>query len=164
MGGDFRGGHYELVNHNTFNSGEFINCNFDKVKIEVNCQYEDNTKTIIFKNCVLPIDGCLIKLSPFAYSKGVTNVIFEDCIITDSGEFKLDGYGAGSALINAFSQPMEGSSITFRNCTIDKPTGALLEGYNSTGWELNLILENTPLSDNLQIKDKVKQCVNLIIK
>ena len=59
---------------------------------------------------------------------------------------------------------MEGSSITFRNCTIDKPTGALLEGYNATGWKLDLIFENTPLSDNLQIKDKVKQCVNLIIK
>ena len=161
---DFRGGRYELVNHNTFNSGEFINCNFDKVKIEVSCQYEDNTKTIVFKNCVLPIDGCLIKLAPHAYSKGIVNVIFEDCIITDSGEFTLDGYNMGSALINAFSKPMEGSSITFRNCTIDKPTGLLLECYNSSDWKLNLIFENTPLSDNLQIKDKVKQCVNLIIK
>ena len=37
---------------------------------------------------------------------------------------------------------MEGSSITFRNCTIDKPTGALLEGYNATGWKLDLIFEN----------------------
>ena len=163
MNCDFRGGLYELVNHNIFNSGEFINCNFDKVKIEVNCQYEDNTKTIIFKNCVLPIDGCLIKLSPHAYSKGIVNVIFEDCIITDSGEFKLDGYGAGSALINAFSKPIEGSSITFRNCTIDKPTGLLLEGYGS-GHILNLIFENTPLSDNLQIKDNLKQSINLIIK
>ena len=160
---DFRGGRYELINHNTFNSGEFINCNFDKVRIEVNCQYKDNTKTIVFKNCVLPIDGCLIKLSPFAYSEGITNVIFEDCIITDSGEFKLDGYGAGSALINAFSKPIEGSSITFRNCTIDKPTGLLLEGYGS-GHVLNLIFENTPLSDNLQIKDNLKQFINLIIK
>ena len=132
--------------------------------MNVNCALADNTKTIVLKNCVLPIDGCLIKLAPHAYSKGIVNVIFEDCIITDSGEFKLDGYGAGSALINAFSKPIEGSSITFRNCTIDKPTGALLEGYNATGWKLDLIFENTPLSDNLQIKDKVKQCVNLIIK
>ena len=96
-------------------------------------------------------------------SKGIVNVIFEDCIITDSGEFKLDGYGAGSALINAFSKPIEGSSITFRNCTIDKPTGLLLEGYGS-GHILNLIFENTPLSDNLQIKDNLKQSINLIIK
>ena len=163
MNCDFRGGFYDLANHNTFNSGEFINCNFDKVRIEVNCQYEDNTKTIVFKNCVLPIDGCLIKLSPFAYSKGIVNVIFEDCIITDSGEFKLDNYNMGSALINAFSKPIEGSSITFRNCTIDKPTGLLLEGCGS-GHVLNLIFENTPLSDNLQIKDNLKQSINLIIK
>ena len=67
-------------------------------------------------------------------------------------------------MINAFSKPIEGSSITFRNCTIDKPTGALLEGYNATGWKLDLIFENTPLSDNLQIKDDLKQYVNLIIK
>ena len=107
--------------------------------------------------------GCLIKLAPHAYSQGVVNVIFEDCIITDSGEFTLDGYGAGSALINAFSKPIEGSSITFRNCTIDKPTGLLLEGYGS-GHVLNLIFENTPLSDNLQIKDNLKQFINLIIK
>ena len=161
---DFKGGLYYLANHNIFSSGEFINCNFDKVKIEANCQYKDNTKTIVFKNCVLPIDGCLIKLSPHAYSQGIVNVIFEDCIITDSGEFTLDGYGRGSELINAFSKPMEGSSIIFRNCTIDKPTGLLLECYNSSDWKLNLIFENTPLSDNLQIKEKAKQCVNLIIK
>ena len=167
MNCDFRGGRYELVNHYTFNSGEFINCNFDKVRIEVNCQYEDNTKTIVFKNCVLPIDGCLIKLTPSAYSEGITNVIFEDCIITDSGEFTLDGYGRGSELINAFSKPMDGSSITFRNCTIDKPTGLLLDGTSwggTSGCELNLIFENTPLSDNLQIKDDLKQSINLIIK
>ena len=66
-------------------------------------------------------------------------------------------------MINAFSKPMEGSSITFRNCTIDKPTGRLLEGYGS-GHVLNLIFENTPLSDNLQIKDNLKQSINLIIK
>ena len=159
---DFRGGRYSLINHNIFNSGEFINCNFDKVKIEVSCQYDDNTKTIVFKNCVLPIDGYLIKLAPYVYTKGIINVIFENCIITDSGEFKLQ-HNLGSALIVVFSQPMEGSSITFRNCTINKPTGALLESYNST-WKLNLILENTPLSDNLQITDKAKECVNLIIK
>ena len=163
MNCDFRGGRYSLINHNIFNSGEFINCNFDKVKIEVSCQYDDNTKTIVFKNCVLPIDGYLIKLAPYAYTKGIINVIFENCIITDSGEFKLQ-YNLGSALIVAFSQPIEGSSITFRNCTINKPTGALLESYSSTGWKLNLILENTPLSDNLQITDKAKECVNLIIK
>ena len=164
MNCDFKGGLYEFANNNAFNSGEFTNCNFDKFTMNVNCALADNAKTILLKNCILPIDGCLIKLSPHAYSKGIVNVIFEDCTIIDSGEFKLDGYGAGSALINAFSQPMEGSSITFRNCTIDKPTGLLLEGYNATGWKLDLIFENTPLSDNLQIKDKVKQCVNLIIK
>ena len=73
------------------------------------------------------------------------------------------GYNLGSALISVFSKPMEGSSITFRNCTIDKPTGLLLESRSFT-WKLDLILENTPLSDNLQIMDKAKQCVNLIIK
>lgn len=165
MNCDFRGGFYYLANHNIFNSGEFINCNFDKVKIDVSCTIPDNTKTIVFKNCVLPIDGCLIKLSPFAYSEGITNVIFEDCIITDSGEFTLDVYGRGSELINAFSKPMEGSSITFRNCTIDKPTGNLLTNSSGTDWKLNLIFENTPLSDNLRIlNDTQKQCVNLIIK
>ena len=59
---------------------------------------------------------------------------------------------------------MEGSSITFRNCTIDKTTGLLLESFRTDDWKLNLILENTPLSDNLQIQDYAKQCVNLIIK
>ena len=59
---------------------------------------------------------------------------------------------------------MEGSSITFRNCTIDKPTGTLLRGFNGTDWKLNLIFENTPLSDNLQLNDAQKQYVNLIIK
>ena len=78
-------------------------------------------------------------------------------------KFILDGYGRGSELINVFSKPMEGSSITFRNCTIDKPTGRLLEGYGS-GHVLNLIFENTPLSDNLQIKDNLKQSINLIIR
>ena len=160
---DFRGGRYYLANHNTFNSGEFVNCNFDKVTTEVGCQYADNTKTIVYKNCVLPIDGCLIKTSPFAYSEGIINVIFEDCVITDSGVPINLGYNLGSALISVFSKPMEGSSITFRNCTIDKPTGLLLESYSFT-WKLDLILENTPLSDNLQIMDKAKQCVNLIIK
>ena len=60
---------------------------------------------------------------------------------------------------------MEGSSITFRNCTIDKPTGNLLTNSTGTNWKLNLIFENTPLSDNLRIlNDTQKQCVNLIIK
>ena len=131
--------------------------------MNVNCAFADNTGTIVFKNCVLPIDGCLIKLSPHAYSKGIVNVIFEDCIITDSGEFKLH-YNLGSALIVVFSQPMEGSSITFRNCTIDKPTGNLLTSPNGADWKLNLIFENTPLSDNLQLNDTQKQYVNLIIK
>ena len=66
------------------------------------------------------------------------------CIITDTDNKDI-------ALIYTNTKPMEGSSITFRNCTIDKPTGALLEGYNATGWKLDLIFENTPISDNLQI-------------
>mgnify|MGYP003460000724 FL=1 len=100
----------------------------------------------------------LIKLSPFAYSQGIVNVVFEDCIITD---LKDDGF----ELIYAYSKPMEGSSIIFRNCTIDKPTGNLIGGYNNgIDWKLNLIFENTLLSDNLQLNDTQKQYVNLIIK
>ena len=133
--------------------------------MNVACKYADNTGTIVFKNCVLPIDGYLIKLGPHAYSEGIVNVIFENCIITDLGEFTLDGYSRGSELIDVFSKPMEGSSITFRNCTIDKPTGNLLTNSSGTNWKLNLIFENTPLSDNLRIlNDTQKQCVNLIIK
>ena len=165
MNCDFRGGFYDLANHNAFNRGEFTNCNFDKVSMSVNCGYTDNTKAIVFKNCVLPIYGCLIRFGPFAYSKGIVNVIFEDCIITDCGEHKLDGYNMGTSLINAFSKPMEGSSVTFRNCTINKPTGNLLTNSSGTNWKLNLIFENTPLSDNLRILNGTqKQCVNLIIK
>ena len=166
MNCEFRGGLYNLTNHNTFNSGEFINCNFDKVAISVSCEFTDNTETIVFKNCIMPIEGYLLKLSPFAYSKGVINVIFEGCIITDLGNHKLDNYGAGSALINAFSKPLEGSSITFRNCTINKPTGLLMEGPSNppNEFKLDLIFENTPLSENLQIQDKFKNSVNLIIK
>ena len=67
-------------------------------------------------------------------------------------------------MINAFSKPMEGSSIIFRNCTIDKPTGNLLTSSSGADWKLNLIFENTPLSDNLQLNDAQKQYVNLIIK
>ena len=59
---------------------------------------------------------------------------------------------------------MEGSSIIFRNCTIDKPTGNLLTNSRGADWKLNLIFENTPLSDNLQLNDTQKQYVNLIIK
>ena len=168
MNCEFRGGLYNLTNHNTFNSGEFINCDFDKVAISVNCQYTDNTETIVFKNCIMPIEGYLLRFSPHAYSRGVSNVVFENCIITDLGNHKLDGYGAGSALINAFSKPVEGSSVTFKNCTIDKSVGLLLEGYGDTsnGFKLDLIFENTPLSENLQIQDKYnfKDFVNLIIK
>ena len=52
-----------------------------------------------------------------------------------------------------------------RNCTIDKPTGNLLTNSSGTDWKLNLIFENTPLSDNLRIlNDTQKQCVILIIK
>ena len=72
-----------------------------------------------------------------------------------------------TSLIDAYSQPLEGSSITFRNCTINKPTGLLLEGHNSISideFKLDLIFENTPLSENLQIQDKYKNFVNLIIK
>ena len=164
MNCDFKGGFYDLSNHNTFNSGEFINCNFDKVTIGVNCQYTDNTETIVFKNCVLPIYGCLIKLSPFAYSKGVTNVIFDNCIITDYGKCTITGYNMCTSLIDAYSKPVEGSSITFRNCTINKPTGLLLQGYENSDCKLDLIFENTPLSENLQIRDDFKECVKLIIK
>lgn len=164
MNCDFKGGFYDLSNHNTFNSGEFINCNFDKVMIGVNCQYTDNTETIVFKNCVLPIYGCLIKLSPFSYSKGVTNVIFDNCIITDYGKCTITGYNMCTSLIDACSQPLEGSSITFRNCTINKPTGLLLQGSKGSDCKLDLIFENTPLSENLQIRDDYKECVKLIIK
>ena len=168
MNCDFRGGFYDLANHNAFNSGEFINCNFDKVAISVNCGYTDNTETIVFKNCIMPIEGYLLKFTPYAYSRGVLNVVFENCIITDLGNHKLDGYGAGSALINAFSKPIEGSSVTFKNCTIDKSVGLLLEGYGDTsnGFKLDLIFENTPLSENLQIQERYnfKNFVNLIIK
>ena len=165
---EFRGGLYNLINNNNFNSGEFINCNFDKVAISVNCSYTDNTETIVFKNCIMPIEGYLLRLSPYAYSRGILNIVFENCIITDLGNHKLDGYGAGSALINAFSKPLEGSSITFRNCTINKPTGLLLEGYGDTsnGFKLDLIFENTPLSENLKIQDRYnfKDFINIIIK
>lgn len=168
MNCEFRGGLYNLANHNTFNSGEFINCNFDKVAISVNCEYTDNTETIVFKNCIMPIEGYLLKFAPHAYSRGISNVVFENCIITDLGNHKLDNYGAGSALINAFSKPVEGSSVTFKNCTIDKTVGLLLEGWGDTsnGFKLDLIFENTPLSENLQIPDKYnfKDFVNLIIK
>jgi hypothetical protein len=161
----FKGGRYFL---SSLNNGEFINCEFDKVAVLPNTQFLDNSQIILFKNCIMPIEGYLLKFAPNAYSRGISNVVFENCIITDLGNHKLDGYGAGSALINAFSKPVEGSSVTFKNCTIDKSVGLLLEGYGDTsnGFKLDLIFENTPLSENLQIQDKYnfKNFVNLIIK
>ena len=161
----FKGGRYLLT---YLNNGEFINCEFDKVAVLANTSFLDNTKIILFKNCIMPIEGYLLQFAPNAYSRGVSNVVFENCIITDLGNPKLDVYGAGSALINAFSKPVEGSSVTFKNCTIDKSVGLLLEGYGDTsnGFKLDVIFENTPLSENLQIQDKhnFKNFVNLIIK
>lgn len=161
----FKGGRYLLYYPN---NGEFIDCVFDKVAIFPNTQLLDNSEIILFKNCIMPIEGYLLKFAPNAYSRGVSNVVFENCIITDLGNHKLDGYGAGSALINAFSKPVEGSSVTFKNCTIDKSVGLLLEGFGDTsnGFKLDLIFENTPLSENLQIQNRYnfKDFVNLIIK
>ena len=42
--------------------------------------------------------------------------------------------------------------------------GNLLTSSSGADWKLNLIFENTPLSDNLQLNDTQKQHVNLIIK
>ena len=161
----FKGGRYFL---SSLNNGEFINCEFDKVAVLANTSLLDNSKIILFKNCIMPIEGYLLKFAPNAYSRGVSKVVFENCTITDLGNHKLDNYGAGSALINAFSKPVEGSSVTFKNCTIDKSVGLLLEGYGATsnGFKLDLIFENTLLSENLQIQDRCnfKDFVNLIIK
>ena len=162
---DFKGGRYSLIY--PFNA-DFNNCTFDSMRVDVNACYEDNDGVVYFKDCVLPIDGCLLKIGANAYNRGIINVIFENCTIVDSGNYTLDGYGAGSALMNAFAKPIEGSSVTFKNCIIDKPTGLLLEGYPGTvdRFKLDLIFENTPLSENLQIQEKAnfKDYVNLIIK
>lgn len=159
----FKGGRYFL---SSLNNGEFIDCEFDKVAVLANTSFLDNSKIILFKNCIMPIEGYLLKFAPNAYSRGVSNVVFENCIITDLGNHKLDVYGFGSALINAFSKPIEGSSITFKNCTIDKSVGLLLEGYGNPPdeFKLDLIFENTPLLENLKIQDNFKDFVNLIIK
>lgn len=162
---DFKSGRYSLIY--PFNA-DFNNCTFDSMRVDVNACYEDNDGVVYFKDCVLPIDGCLLKIGANAYNRGIINVIFENCTIVDSGNYTLDGYGAGSALMNAFAKPIEGSSVTFKNCIIDKPTGLLLEGYHGTvdRFKLDLIFENTPLSENLQIQEKAnfKDYVNLIIK
>ena len=162
---DFKGGRYWLVH--PFNAN-FNNCTFDSMRVEVNASYEDNDGVVYFKDCVLPIDGCLLKIGANAYNRGIINVIFENCTIVDSGNYTLDGYGAGSALMNAFAKPIEGSSVTFKNCIIDKSMGLLLEGYGNTsnGFKLDLIFENTPLSENLKIQDKYnfKDFINVIIK
>ena len=161
---EFRGGKYNLTNHNCFNNGEFINCKFDSIYITVGVQSTETQKNLHFKDCILPINGTLLKIGPFAYSIGKVDVVFENCIITDLGNYKLDGYGYGNDLITAFSVASPGV-ITFKNCTITKTDGMLLRGNRNGSLKLDIIFENTILSDNLlEIQDSLKDYVNIIIK
>ena len=151
---NFNDGKYSLSNHNRFNSADFINCKFEAVHISAEVTTDTTlTGCITFKNCELPINGELIKLSPYAYTRGRVNIVFEGCKITDLGGGTADGYHKGTDLIYAFSKSTVGS-ITFKDCIIDKPEGKLLSGYSdASDFKLELIFENTPLSDNLVIPD-----------
>ena len=151
----FNGGKYILQSASgQFNTGKFTNCKFDKIRIEPSVT-NDSTLTdasIVFKNCFLPIDGELLLIGPFAYSRGKINITFENCVIVDSGIQQSDSYHTRTNLIYALGKPTSGT-ITFKNCIIKKTEGGLLSGYGGAASDFNveIIFEKTGVSSNLTV-------------
>lgn len=113
-------GKAKLDNHNSFNTATFNNCTFEDATI--NPGVSNSLGNIEFNNCTInSTSENLIRLSPHAYSRGLTNVNFNDCNITHSGS---------GSLIYLYAKPT-GGQMTFNNTTINKNEGFILDGYGS---------------------------------
>lgn len=143
----FKDTKYVLNCNNNFNSGTFENCIFDKSVLINPTLKDDNNGVIKFKDCIIPFDGLLVKLSPHAYSLGEVNIEFENCMLIDT-ENIVDFYGKRNELIYSFSKPT-GGSIKFINCKIEKENGYLLSQYGTFGetHKLNIIFDGCEFSN-----------------
>ena len=132
-------GNATLSNHNNFNSAVFNNCEFENSNLEPGVSSEMGN--IEFNNCKINCNSNrFIKLSPFAYSSGLTNVNFNNCEIT---------HNVDSPLIYFYSKPT-GGQISFKNCTINKDSNCILDGYGNPPFEskiyIDLIFDNTEVN------------------
>ena len=115
-------GETNLINNNNFNTGEFNNCTFEDVRINVGASAEENKPGIIFNKCNIKSKGDrFIYFGPFAYSVGRYNVEFNDSNIELS-----DGL-----LIYMYATPTLDSKVVFNNCKIKQSGGILFGGYGA---------------------------------
>lgn len=101
-----------LANNNGFCGGEFKNCQFDSVAMEVGFAGSEVDQPFYFKSCQLTSltnSDKMFQFKPFVYTIDETHMVFEDCTITNSGSLKQ--------LFDCYSCPTGNSLIEFKNCT-----------------------------------------------
>lgn len=134
-----------------FNSGDFENCDFENLFIELSV-LADSTGIITFKNCTINFDSELIRMWTSPYNGGHCEIIFDKCTIIDTNKVTNSStVDSGVDLIYALVKPTSGS-ITFKDCVLTKTNGKLLSGYYDNevdNMNLEIIFDNTPVTDNL---------------
>ena len=109
-----------LNQHNQFNSGIFNNCIFDDVSMTPGVNNEENQK-ITFNNCTInSTQDYFIKTGGAAYNRGKINVEFNNCKIKQE---------VNKPLIYIYGGTIDGTQVTFNNCTLNKPLGYILDSY-----------------------------------
>ena len=121
---DFKG-KVSLNHHNQFNSGDFVNCRFEDLKIAPGVINNDEIQEIKFIKCEIQNStfDYFIRFSANAYDKGYTRLVFRDCDITTNN--------TGESMIYMHSSPMMGSYVKFENCNLENNDRYYLSGYYS---------------------------------
>lgn len=113
-----------LNSNNNFSNAIFKNCSFDDVHMNVMVT-SNNNNNILFEDCNFTINSSdyFIYISPFAYSTGISNLTFNNCIV------KVTTSYTGFKLIYAYSKP-NNSLYEFNNCTLKQDIGTIFEWVN----------------------------------
>lgn len=119
-----------LNSNNNFSNANFNCCTFEDMRMKV--LVSENNNLIVFNDCQINCNSSseFIFISPFVYSKGITNIQFLNCTLamkTDNTNFRLI-YGYAKAI---------DSSYQFNNCKINQSIGTILDVYPSYNQNFN---------------------------
>lgn len=137
--------HYtNFANHNGFCNGLFVNCEFNEgytSGIKVMSQDElDKYNYVghIYQNCKFDKVKQIAQISPFAYSSGHIEMLFQNCEFT----FRDDAV----QMFYAYSCASNGSTIKFKNCTFNNAENIILYNeyytYDREGLDITIEFEN----------------------
>ena len=137
--------HYtNFANHNEFCNGLFVNCEFNEgytSGIKVMSQDElDKYNYVghIYQDCKFDKVKQFAQISPFAYSSGHIEMLFQNCEFTFTDE--------AVQMFYAYSCASNGSTIKFKNCTFNNAENIILYNeyytYDREGLDITIEFEN----------------------